>query len=184
MPLIILHDTRLTGEVEAGLGQVVKVDARTTLAQAFNSVKAAARSSDAELVIACHGYTTHTYNNSSNAEARGGFGLQLCQEDLRVGNVQEARVLSGHFQKVWIMACAIAGAQAHSSRPFCREFAGYVNAPVIAADRNQIYYPGHYDNGAGRSHMALRFGRWEGTVYQFEPDGTFAPIENPGCPLP
>jgi len=184
MATVILHDQRLLGQVEPGLGRVIKVDENTLLNDAFHKVKTAAESSDTELVIACHGYTTHSYDEMSNIRARGGFGLQLCRESLRGDNVSSVATLSGYFSKIWLMACAPAGTMVHSSRPFCRDFAGYAEAPVIASDTNQRYRLGLTDHAATVSRQVLRFGQWEGNVYQFNTDGTVVRIGNSVTPLP
>ncbi len=184
MSTVILHDQRLDGEVEAGRGTVIRVDGSTPLTRAFAQVQAAVNTSPSELVIACHGFMTHEYDNATNIDLRGGQGLQLCRETLQVSNVSRVEVLKDLFSRVWLMACGPAGTLVHGSRPFCREFAHYVNAVVIASDTAQIYYPGEHDNAAQVSRRVLRFGQWEGNVYEFRPDGTVHPFTRGTSPLP
>ncbi len=184
MQKIILHDTRLDGRVEPGPYQVIQVDATTSLATGFRSVVQAVRSSPAELVIACHGYTTHQYGQASHQESTGGSGLQLCRELLLLRNLSAASALRDTFRTIWVMACGAGGNAVHDSRPFGREFAHYANSVVVAADRNQIYNPGVYDSSQRESRRALRFGAWEGTVYEFRPDGTVRTLRSPSTPLP
>lgn len=184
MATVILHDQRLDGAVEPGLGTVVRVDGSTPLTQAFRDVLAAINSSPAELVIACHGFMTHSYDNATHIDLRGGEGLQLCRETLTVTNVRRVEALAGYFSKVWLMACGPAGTLIHASRPFCREFACYADAPVIASDTAQSYYPGTHDNAAQVSRRVLRFGKWEGNVFEFRPDGTVHPASRTATPLP
>jgi hypothetical protein len=187
METVILHDQRLDGEVEPGLGTVIKVDGSTSLSTAFKQVMNAAVSSDTELVIACHGYMSHEYDNASNIALRGGYGLQLCKESLVVGNVAKVADLQDYFIRIWLMACGPAGTIVSKNRPFCREFARYADAPVIASDTEQSYYPGDYDSVAQICKRTLRFGAWEGNVYQFNPDGTMVTLSDNmtlGSPLP
>jgi hypothetical protein len=184
MPTVILHDQRLDGVVEAALGTVVRVDGSTPLAQAFESVKAAATASGTELAIACHGFMTHTYNQASNVDLRGGEGLQLCRETLQVGNVAQVSALKGYFTKIWLMACGPAGTFVHSSRPFCREFAAYADTVVIASDTAQLYFPGTHDAAGQVSRRVLRFGGWEGNVFEFLPNGDVRPFNRSESPVP
>jgi hypothetical protein len=184
MPTVILHDQRLDGEVEAGLGRVIRVDGSTPLAQAFRDVRAAVISSPTELVIACHGFMTHSYDNASHIDLRGGQGLQLCRETLQVDNVHRVEALRGLFSRIWLMACGPAGTLVHESRPFCREFAHYADTIVIASDTAQRYNPGVYDNAAQVSRRVLRFGAWEGNVYEFLPNGNVRTMARSASPLP
>ena len=184
MSTIILHDQRLDGAVEPGLGRVIQVDGTTPLAQALRDVKAAVVSSPTELVIACHGYMTHSYNQATNIDKAGGQGLELCRETLQVSNVRAVEAWKDVFSRVWLMACGPAGTILHESRPFCREFAFYVNAPVIASDTAQRYNPGTYDNANQVSFRVLRFGAWEGNVYEFLPDGNVRSFNRSESPLP
>jgi len=184
MPTVILHDTRLDGVPEPGLGRVVTVSASTALASGLRQATAAADRSGTELAIACHGYMTHNYDGMSNLRLRGGQGLQLCKESLRVSNIQAVRILSGHFSKIWLMACGPAGTLVHPSRPFCREFAHYANTTVIASDTAQLYHPGTHDALARISRRVLRFGNWEGNVFQFTPDGNVTAFTSGATPLP
>jgi hypothetical protein len=184
MATVILHDQRLDGAVEPGLGRVIQCDGATPLAQAFRDVEAAVVSSPSELVIACHGFMTHYYDNASNIDLRGGEGLQLCRETLQVSNVHRVDALKDLFSRIWLMACGPAGTLVHSSRPFCREFAHYANCVVIASDTAQLYHAGHHDNAAQVSRRVLRFGAWEGNVYQFFPDGTVERFDRSETPLP
>jgi hypothetical protein len=160
------------------------VNANTRIADAFSRTTQASNQSGTELVIACHGYMTHSYDNMSNVELRGGQGLQLCKESLLVSNVQLASALNGYFSRIWLMACGPAGTLVHASRPFCRELAHYADAPVIASDTAQLYYPGTHDAAARISRQVLRFGTWEGNVYQFSTDGTVAAFTSGETPLP
>ena len=184
MATVILHDQRLDGEVEAGGRKVIKVDGRTPLSQAFTDVKAAVNESPAELVIACHGFMTHYYGEASHTDLAGGQGLQLCRETLQVSNVSRVETLKDLFVRIWLMACGPAGTLVHDSRPFCREFAHYANAVIIASDTAQRYNPGIYDNAAQVSRRVLRFGSWEGNVFEFHPNGDVKPFRRSGSPLP
>ena len=183
MARIILHDTRLNGTVEPGLGRVITVDETTPLARGLANAVGAATTSPVELVIACHGFMTHSYGGASNVELRGGRGLQLCRESLRIRNISAVSVVSGYFAKIWLMACGPAGDLVHDSRPFCREFAYHANTIVVASDTAQRYHPGTHDNAAQVSREVLRFGNWEGNVYEFHPDGTVHDTGNTTTPL-
>jgi len=183
MQTVILHDLRLDGKV-AGHGQVIEVDGTTPLAHAFRRVLQAANSSPCQLAIACHGFMSHYHNRGSHETLQGGTGLQLCRELLRIRNVGQVSDLRGRFERIWLMACGPAGTIVHDSRPFCREFAAFADTPVVAADRPQLYHPGTHDNSQRVSRRTLRFGDWEGSVYEFRPDGTVHPTTGAGSPLP
>lgn len=184
MTRVILHDSRLSGRVETsdGLGTVFHVGPSTSLSVAFHMAINAASSSSDELIIACHGYMTHNYDDMCNERARGGFGLQFCRETLRVGNVSATAVLSGYFSKIWLMACGPAGTIISRTRPFCREFACNTNALVIASDATQYYHSN--STSGGLCMQVLRFGAWEGNVYTFHPDGSVTPYTSGVSPLP
>lgn len=184
MGKIILHDTRLSGRVEFGVGRVIQVDGNTPLSQAFSQAVAAAAMSGMDLVIACHGFMSHSYDEASHQTLSGGQGLQFCRETLQVSNISAVSALRDAFSRIWLMACGPAGTIVHTSRPFCREFAHYANTLVIASDREQSYYPGVHDNAAGVSRPALRFGGWEGNVYEFHPNGTVTEFNRSESPLP
>ncbi|MFN8179026.1 MAG: hypothetical protein U0167_13935 [bacterium] len=184
MATVILHDQRLDGAVEPGRGQVIPVDGSTPLAQAFRDVKAAVVSSPTDLVIACHGFMTHAYDGASHVDLSGGQGLQLCRETLQVGNVHLVDALKGLFSRIWLMACGPAGTLVSSSRPFCREFAAYANTVVIASDTAQRYNPGAHDSASQVSRRVLRFGAWEGNVFQFFPNGDVRAFTRSESPLP
>src|SRR5437867_7977975 len=105
---------------------------------------------------------------------RGGEGLQLCRESLLLRKISQVSVLKNLFARIWLMACGPAGTLVHNSRPFCREFAHHTNTIVIASERDQSYYPGVHDSSRRMSIPVLRFGAWEGSVYQFHPDGSIS----------
>jgi len=184
MDRVILHDQRLDGQVESGLGTVIPVNGATPLDQAFRDVKAAVVSSPTELVIACHGFMTHDYEGASHVDLAGGQGLQLCRETLQVSNVSRVEALKGLFTRIWLMACGPAGTLVNRSRPFCREFAAWAETPVVASDTAQSYFPGNYDNANQISRRVLRFGAWEGNVFQFFPNGDVKPFSRTQSPLP
>lgn len=184
MPTVILHDTRLQGKPEIGLGTVVSVNGSTPLSTGFNRTISAVNQSGTELVIACHGYMTNEFDNMTNTEPRGGLGLQLCLESLLVGNVNRASMLKGYFSKIWLMACGPAGTLIHTSRPFCRELAFYTETPVIASDTAQRYHPGDYNAATNVCREVLRFGNWEGNVYLFTPDGNVTEFTSISCETP
>ena len=178
MATVILHDQRPDGDVEPGHGTVLSVNAATPLAQAFRDVKAAVVSSPTELVIACHGFMTHEYDGATHIDLGGGQGLQLCRETLQVSNISTVAALKDLFTKIWLMACGPAGTLVHSSRPFCRELAFHANTVVIASDTAQRYHPGDHDSVNQVSRRVLRFGNWEGNVFQFLPNGDVKPFTN------
>lgn len=184
MAIVLLHDTRLHGVPEEGIGTVVTVDASVPLADGLNRACAAAMASDDELAIACHGYMGHAYRDSSNVEKAGGQGLELCQESMVISNISHAAILSGYFSRIWLMACGPAGTAVDDTRPFCREFALHANTSLIASDTAQIYHPGTYDTAQRVSRQVLRFGNWEGNVYEFLPTGEVRPFTSGETPMP
>lgn len=181
--MVILHDTRLIGEVEGGRGRVVRVDGTTPLAQAFRHVSAAATASGEDLAIACHGYMSRHYDRASHSIRRGGTGLELCRELLRLSNISMVSTLRGVFGRIWLMSCGPAGTLIHESRPFCREFAHHADAEVIASDTPQLYAAGTHSSAERVSRPVLRFGTWEGSVYRFLPDGSVHGFRPHGSPI-
>ena len=129
---------------------------------------------------------THEYGQASHIRPRGGYGLQFCRETLQVSNVSVVATLQDYFARIWLMACGPAGTIVSPTRPFCREFATYADAPVIASDTEQTYYPGIEDPVRQVSMRTLRFGQWEGNVYQFDPDGAVTKLQTLtlGSPCP
>jgi hypothetical protein len=55
---------------------------------------------------------------------------------------------------------------------------------VIASDTAQLYYAGTYDAANQICRRVLRFGAWEGNVYQFFPSGEVRSFNQSESPLP
>jgi hypothetical protein len=173
--------------VEPGLGQVITVNEKIRLATAFAKAKNCATASTDELVIACHGYMAPYVKQGKwvpKIAWRGGYGLEFCQESLTLNNISKVSALNGYFKTIWLMACAPAGKGSKNSPLFCRQFAKNANAYVIASDKTQLYQPGYSDNARKMSIMVLQFGKWEGNVYKFWPNGTVWEKLNKPCAVP
>lgn len=186
MSTVILHDTRLDGRVQSGSARYGRVDESISLNIVYKKLRNLSITSPAELVIACHGFTTHEYpgQGMSKLKATGGQGLLLCKENLTLDNISTVSQIKGLYSRIWIMACAPAGVAVHDSRPFCRKFAHYADTPVIASDSVQWYHDGTYDPAKQISRRALKFGQWEGEVYRFLPTGEVERFRQSQTPLP
>jgi len=170
--IVIVHDTRLAGESPGGDGiTVVRVNGHTSLSRLIQRVNDISfqYGSEIRLRIMCHGY---------EVDGHGGYGLQLCQEDLRLTTVRQLAPWNGNLSYgITIYSCAAAEvapgrAGLHGDgRMLCSEIARITGTGVRAADATQIYM--HLG-----SLMAINFGRWEGNVLEWNARGTLVGQEH------
>lgn len=89
--IVIIHDTRLSGDSPSGSGiTVVSVNQRTRLSDLVERVNTISfqYGSEIRLRIMCHGY---------EVDGHGGYGLQLCQDDLRLSTVRQLQPWNGNL---------------------------------------------------------------------------------------
>lgn len=174
----VLHDTRLNGRPLIRSGMVFTVDNAKSLGSTLQRIRGMASragGSISEFAIMAHGLSGGVHDSREGISTSAlGFGLQVCKENITLANTSELSVLDGLFPVIILYACGpantrqgFAGTRADGNR-FCREIAAYTNAEVIAGAHTQWYHR------RGSSEI-IDFGRWEGPVYRFLPDGTVMP---------
>lgn len=180
-----IHDRRLLGNPPAIAQNTFHVDGTWELSNAFVWVGNYARSKSGLeiLYIMCHGLYGWEENQQLQAStAVGGYGLQLCKQGLTLSTISVvATNIRRHIDNIVIYACGTASGQSNNwgtgragdGQHFCKQLARQTSAMVYAADRKQIYtyYP-------GSATLPLDFGRWEGTVYRFDPNGSIRAMES------
>lgn len=181
-----LRDRRLEGGVPYRSNlSIFNVDQSISLANAFASIRASARSAGGQihtLFILCHGYA------GSNERARvsmdaGGMGLELGREDVLHTNVSLWTAISRKVQNIVIYSCAAADTQPGNEGTtadglyLMGALAIHTEANVYAANRIQWY--GTYNN---LKNGRYDFGAWEGTLYRFPPSGN-PPTVVPKAPV-
>lgn len=176
--IVIIHDTRLAGDSPSGSGiTVVRVSQRTSLSRLVECVNSISfqHGSEIRLRIMCHGY---------EVDGHGGYGLQLCRDDLNLSTVRQLQPWNGNLSYgITIYACAAADvapgrAGIHGDgRMLCSEIARITGTGVRAADATQIYiHLGPF--------MAINFGRWEGNVLEWDARGVLVGREHAPEPSP
>jgi hypothetical protein len=186
---MIIHDYRLTGAVPSSLrSNIYQVNARTPLRHAFNWASQYANRVGGldDLWIWCHGFEG-IINDSDLASCyqAGGFGLELCQENLTFATVNVTSVLktpAPKVRRIVVFSCAAADspgttAAMHAGSDGMRlmgELALWSGATVIASDQTQYYHwrPTVMQRLFGettRNEFPIDFGDWEGNVYEFSP---------------
>ncbi|MEN6604156.1 MAG: hypothetical protein ABFD86_17235 [Bryobacteraceae bacterium] len=169
--IVIVHDTRLDGEPPRGDSiTIVSVNGHTrlsTLVQRINDISFQ-YGSEIRLRIMCHGY---------EVDGHGGYGLQLCQDDLKLTTVRQLRPWSGNLSYgITIYSCAAADVAPGRTgldgdgRMLCSEIARITATGVRAADATQFY---RYS-----SLSAINFGRWEGNVIEWDARGVRVGMEH------
>lgn len=187
---MIVHDFRLTGSVPAGLGSnVYQVSARTPVRHAFNWVAQYADRVGGldDLWIWCHGFESiiNDWDLASCYQA-GGFGLELCQENITFATVSLTSVLKTprpRVRRIVVFSCAAADSPGTDAARragsdgmrLMGELALWTGARVIASDQTQYYHlrPTMMQRLLGNTtsnDFPIDFGDWEGTVYEFSPE--------------
>lgn len=172
-PYLAIRDKRLLGGVPArpNLG-IVNLDEHTPLSRAFAAIRGyAGRGKIRVAYIFCHGFAGSNESTQQSMDV-GGEGLLLGRELLRHNNVHLWRAVKGKIDEIVVYACAAADTQpAHvgtkaDGRYLMRALALHTRATVYAADKIQWYHT--HD---GLKNGAYQFGRWEGRLFKFSPDG-------------
>jgi len=131
------------------------------------------------LSIMCHGFYQWEENENVQASiAVGGYGLQLCKQGLVPATVPVVIAnITGVVKNIVIYACGAAGQQSNNfvAQLMWAKISTSTGATIFAADRKQVYTtPGGIAN----------FGSWEGTVWQYNPDGSVVPAATYPSPNP
>jgi hypothetical protein len=171
---VALRDRRLAGGVPARNGlTIVNADATTSLSSIFGRIRGSLGAGEKfrAMFILCHGYAGANSRAGMSMDA-GGEGLCIGAEDLTHTNVARWAALANKVENIVVYSCAAANTERGNEgttadgRYLMGALAIHTNAMVYAADRIQWY--GTYNN---LSNGRFEFGGWEGTLWQFPPNG-------------
>jgi hypothetical protein len=181
---VILHDRRLQGSVPIGRGlTTIHLDKARSLFSTFPLISTLARLDGAQgLYILCHGYAG-TNQRGQICGDMGGMGLELGSEGVLHSNVARWSAIRDAVSTIVVYSCGAADTQPENrgttadGKYLMGALALHTRATVYAVDRIQWYTTGFYPNGA------FNFGSWEGTLWRFDPNGSFAPAAGNRVPL-
>jgi hypothetical protein len=171
---MVWHDRRLAGNPPRIAPNIYNVDASVAIDHALGWIATYAKKNSGltDLYIMCHGYEAGI-EDEQNQMSRGalGFGLQLCKEGLTLSNVGKTASWKGLVQRITNTDSTQRGSWGDGGR-FCGELALHTGAVVVASSATQYY--NHEDRGMlwWKREDEIDFGAWEGSVYEFLPDGT------------
>ncbi len=173
---MIWHDKRLLGLAPAVAPNTHVVNGSAPLANSVIWIAQYAQSQGGlnRLDILCHGYEDIVENTDDlQSQQRGGFGLQICREGLTNQTHSSLSRWYGLIERIVIYSCAAADTASTNRYAYgdgellMREIAAYTGAKVVAANVTQYY---HYS--------PIDFGTWEGTLYEFDPNGGRRALSN------
>jgi hypothetical protein len=184
---LVLLDFRLTGMVSSDIGTVQQVSVRTPIKDAFDQVAAHARKAGGldDLLICCHGFEGVLEDFDGEVSfVSGGFGLELCQENLTLSNAAVVRSLHATpplVRRIVVFSCAAADSQRAAraygadGKRLMGEIALHSGARVVASTATQRYsmIPNISQwmfNAGSQNDWRIDFGDWEGAVFEFSPD--------------
>lgn len=187
---LVLLDFRLTGMVTDGLGEVIRVGGGTEIRKAFAKVAARARAAGGldDLLICCHGFESVIEDFDGQLSfMSGGFGLQLCTENLTMANVGVTAVLKARppqlptVRRIVVFSCAAADTHRASKAlggdgmRLMGAIALTSGARVVASSASQLYslipnLAQSLRSAGGQDDWRIDFGEWEGAVFEFSPD--------------
>jgi hypothetical protein len=171
---IILHDRRLKGSAPIARGvTTIRLDRSTPLGSAFSAIKTLKRLDGVQnLYVLCHGY--------AGQDARAEICADMGGEGVLHTNVARWSAIRGDVGTIVVHSCGAADTQPENvgtnadGKYLMGALAIHTNATVYAGDRIQWY--------AG-STGTINFGNWEGTLWKFEPSGSFGPAPGNRVPL-
>ncbi|HEY4361560.1 MAG TPA: hypothetical protein VGN17_11340 [Bryobacteraceae bacterium] len=174
--IVVIHDTRLAGPSPNGELTLVRVNAQTPLSQLVQQINNIAfqYGDDIRVRIMCHGY--------EDDSGRGGYGIQLCRENLTLNTVNQLAPWSGNLSfGITIYSCATADVAPGcegiigDGRLLCSRIARITGTEVRAADATQNY---RYFNLLGIITSPIDFGRWEGNVLEWDARGALVETQH------
>lgn len=192
---IIIHDSRLEGCIQPhGRKRVLVVNGTTSLAEIARTIRGmmtAWRASDRTmratrrrsqipvLSIMAHGASVDGDQRGRDTVLQVGREMIHSENALAFG-----QSLQGVFSdKIRVLGCAMA--ETENGRLICRDMARGARTRLFASSSVQQYTTrSRYSRLTGEiSYTWSSFGRWEGTVYEFSPDGSHR-IAWPGRDIP
>lgn len=190
---LVLLDSRLIGMVTDGIGEVIRVGASTEIRQAFDKVAlhAFARGGLDDLLICSHGFEAlfEDYDGQLSFMS-GGFGLELCAENLSLANVGVTAVLRSIppevplVKRIVVFSCAAADTHrltknlGADGKRLMGAMALMTGARVVASTATQFFdripsMAQSLRSAGGKDDWRIDYGEWEGDVFEFSPaDGS------------
>jgi hypothetical protein len=171
---VIVHDKRLAGDPPTRNNVVIQVSQRTALSRLVQEIANVSEryGSEIRVKIMCDGF--------EDSNGRGGFGLELCNENLTLATVNQLAPLNGKLSYYsYIYSCAAADvAPGHEGihgdgRMLCSRIASTTGNGLFAADATQIYIH------CSLFGIPISFGGWEGNVLEFNAAGRMEPSPRP-----
>jgi hypothetical protein len=171
----IFRDERVQGNfANSAVSQILmELNGSSPLANAFTRLNTAAKTQGAggklnTLFIIGHGLGSGDLTTKSDFWWQGGQGVQIGQENLTAANVSNWAAIRNTVDIIVVYACGAAYSghtilnpqNTNDGQALMSALAKHTNAIVYAADRIQWFFPSDFN-----------FGRWEGTVYMFQPNG-------------
>lgn len=167
MATYLVHDSRVTGRMPHGLADAaMSVNQTTYLSGMINGVARYADSHGgtiSHLYILAHGkYQNFQADTFQMSFQTGGCGIQICSEDLTIGNLSLLNAWRGKITWITLFSCGIAAVNPQiqsasaanrargngqmttrydgvNGQLFCQNFANESGAIVIASDLAQEY---------------------------------------------
>jgi hypothetical protein len=181
MKNMLIHDVRLAGRSPSGLAENtfdVPRGMATSHVTSWAAAYARQRSRLDNIFIMCHGYETGIEDPYAQVSIYAlGYGLALGEPGLTFANIALTQALKDRVTRITLFACGPANTRTGYENTqgdgmrFCREFAVWTGATVIAASETQYYYhtPNWWDRIRSRT-GEIDFGAWEGPVFSFSPN--------------
>lgn len=169
---IIVHDSRLLGDSPAEPG-VIQVGRQTPLQQMIARVRNAANvhGTEVRVKIFAHGIYADV-----NRPDTGGYGIELCRENLTLGTVKQLQSWNGYVSYgIDVYSCGAANLAPWrvgldgDGWLLCSRIALLTGTTVRAALLPQLYH--HFGGILGLFRMPIDFGGWEGVVLTFDARG-------------
>lgn len=181
---VVLHDRRLQGSAPIGRSlTTIQLDKSRSLFATFPVISTSGRLDGVQrLFILCHGYAGINQRAGLCADM-GGMGLELGREGVLHSNVARWSAIRGAVSSIVVYSCGAADTQPENvgtpadGKYLMGALALHTQATVYAADRIQWYTTGSSSNGP------FNFGSWEGTLWKFDPNGSFGPAAGNRVPL-
>jgi hypothetical protein len=181
-----LHDVRLEG-IPPQADFNLSVGERDGLAATMTRIRQYAlnQTGPVTMDIMCHGFERDDdpVGRQTLEHGFGGGGLELTRDWLDGSNVSATAELNGVVSTIVVYSCGAARTRAGyegtswDGQRLFREMAAHTGATIYAADATQWYWNTRVDMPNACSSV-IDFGRFEGNVYRFTPDGTSTLVES------
>lgn len=167
MATLLVHDNRVVGNSPRDLAdEVIRVGSNFPLQTMINQVLRFANNHGgriSHLYILAHGIYRNLHSEGLQRAFRtGGCGIEICHENLLIGNLGVLSAWRGKISRITLFSCGIAAVDSQvrqsseqirsrgnglvsthydavNGEYFCQQFANACDAEVIAADREQEY---------------------------------------------